>query len=245
VIWCFVLFFIPAFIFRKLFDSERLQLWELDVQFQRQLRNTFKQLKIRPRENNKRFLYLKMALAAIRYPFAVLLVYLFVSLLTWIYTDYGYTQPQVGQWIQMQPFPQTSKVPKYHWQPRESATWSTKLQAWVVQWPNRESEFVMYSTTGGELFRIRAEYPGHELLSHHWIHYFWPNQAGYLSNNSQVERIVFHLKPRRYLPWGPAWVRSWWFILLSVALLYTIFILLKTWYRTDSGSTVKVLQRRH
>ena len=114
----------------------------------------------------------------------------------------------------------------------------------LINRKNRESEFVMYSTTGDELFRIRSESLGHELLPHNWIHYFWPNQAGYLNSDSQVERVIFHLQPRRYLPWGPVWMQSWWFVLLSVALLYMAFILLKAWRRTDSDSTIKALKRR-
>jgi len=50
------------------------------------------------------------------------------------------------------------------------------------------------------------------------------NPNGYLPANSSVTRIEFALPPRDILPFGPAWIRPWWFVFFLVVVLTSFWL---------------------
>ena len=73
----------------------------------------------------------------------------------------------------------------------------------------------MRDADGRELLRLPAD-PSPVKLKRHWTALFFADPAGYLPDGSPVTAVSVGYPPNEVLPFGPGWVRSWWFFFLSV-----------------------------
>lgn len=241
VLWCIFLIGLPIAIVRLLLTNEKFRLWQLDLQFYRQLQNTFKSLKQSPRLNHKRFWRLWLQLNLMRLPIAILCVYLFIGLLSWMSLNFAYRLPKAGEWVPVKPIPERVQAPSWSWQPRENAIWSEKLQAYVIRWPGTDQKVTMYDQAGNIVFQLQPSQAGPVLTQFQLVHYLMANPAGYLGADTSIQEIRLELDEKRYLPWGGDWMGQWWVVLCLIAFVYLLYRIWSLWRRPAQDEPGKVL----
>ena len=126
-------------------------------------------------------------------------------LVVWVAGAFAYQAPEAGAPIRFSAEPAEAAI---YWEPPKAAT--SVDDDWLVTWPGPDSSVVM---TDGEapLLRLPLEHDVPVIHTHKWWNWFMANPLGYLPDGGDVETIHIALPERRYLGFGPDWMRGWMF----------------------------------
>lgn len=117
-----------------------------------------------------------------------------LCLIAWLSTTYGYRFPETGAVVRVQTFPETF-----------SATLSAALATAGVPHPR----LLVADQSGQIIYEQTLGAPVTTLHKRQWWNMLSGNPAGYLPDALGVERIDIELPRHTYVPFGPAWLRSW------------------------------------
>lgn len=127
-----------------------------------------------------------------------------IALLSWLEVDYSRTLPAADH------PPAVRVVP------------ASVLPEWVTE---SSAPRLRLHDGATELADIPITKPVPRVEKRQWWNWLIANPLGYLPGDSAVERVEIDLAPIAYLPFGPAWMRSW----LAIFLPTMIAISLLTW----------------
>jgi hypothetical protein len=117
-----------------------------------------------------------------------------LCLITWLSTTYGYSFPETGAAVHVQTFPETF-----------SATLSPAPATEEVPHPR----LLVADQSGRVVHEQALGAPVPTLHTRQWWNMLIGNPAGYLPDSIGIERIDIALPRHAYVPFGPAWLRSW------------------------------------
>jgi hypothetical protein len=128
-----------------------------------------------------------------------------LALLVWLSTAYGYAFPN-GAEIPVRTLPETG------------AARAQPVQAQAGH------EVVVLDGAGNVVERISLTVPVPTIHKRQWWNALVGNPLGYLPDSSRLESIELGLPQKEYLTVGPAWLRAWYVVFLSVVLAVSLAI---------------------
>ncbi|MDG1389597.1 MAG: hypothetical protein P8P79_14255 [Halioglobus sp.] len=143
--------------------------------------------------------------------------------LPWVSNTFGSHFPQAGEAIAVQVESYTPH--ELHWDLRE-APQRSGIGRWTLSWPDEGKELHLLDQHEQPVLALPLSEPTPVLHKRLWWNYLIGNPAGYLDPDHVVESITFNFPSRKFLPFGPDWLRGW----LSLFMLYLVsFSLLLKW----------------
>ena len=134
----------------------------------------------------------------------------------WVAGQFAYGLPQAGTEIAITAEPGRGALA---WQPAGSARETG--DGWAVDWPQEGGRLVMVSS-GEELLALPLEEPVPIIHDRRWWNVLMANPLGYLPDDLGVEAVHIGLPERRYLGFGPDWMRGWMFSFFLLFLLSSV-----------------------
>lgn len=130
-----------------------------------------------------------------------------LCLLVWLETAYGYAYPPPDQ------------APVIITQPESLPT------RWVEPGePGTPPHVQVLSPEGEVIVDIALDEPVTTVHERQWWNLLIGNPAGYLPPSAPVNSVGIALPSKAYLPFGPAWARSWVTVFLLVLVIASLFI---------------------
>ncbi len=133
-----------------------------------------------------------------------------ISLLTWLSTHYGYAYPPPGE------APRIEVVP-----PALQAEWVGKPRPEQPAAPSAP-HIVVTDADKKMLTTVALNAPVPTLHKQQWWNLFLGNPAGYLPDDTPVQRINVDLPEKEFLHFGPNWIRGWEFSFFVSLLIVSI-----------------------
>ncbi len=115
----------------------------------------------------------------------------------------------------------THQVPPLQW----SGTGARKMDengSWEIAWPSREKPASLVDSDGIVLLTLPGAAPVSTVHQKQWWNRFAGNPAGYLPSPGDVDVVAIGLPGMEFLPWGPAWLRSWLTLYFAVILIASL-----------------------
>jgi len=137
-------------------------------------------------------------------------------LVVWVAGEFAYEMPAPGAEVIFKAEPATGDIA---FEPPAAAV--TAESGWTVSWPEADAEVLM---TGGEriLLRLPLEEPVPVIHDRRWWNFLMANPLGYLPEDLATRAIHIGLPERRYLDFGPDWLRGWMFSFFLAFLLSSV-----------------------
>jgi hypothetical protein len=134
-----------------------------------------------------------------------------LCLLVWMSTAYGYGYPPAGAQPEIRTYPR--KLPARWVAVRPADASGPKTPH--IQLLNRREQVIR---------NIPLPVPVPAVHKRQWWNVLFGNPVGYLPDEAQVDWIEIDLPSQQFLPIGPAWMRGWEFLFLTVLLISSIVI---------------------
>jgi hypothetical protein len=137
-------------------------------------------------------------------------------MVVWVAGEYAYEMPAPGAEIRFEAEPAAGDIA---WEPPTAAI--AAAGGWTVRWPDADAEVLM---TGGEriLLRLPLEEPVPVIHDRRWWNVLMANPLGYLPDDFGAQAVHIGLPERRYLDFGPDWLRGWMFSFFLSFLLSSV-----------------------
>lgn len=103
-------------------------------------------------------------------------------------------------------------------------------ESFTIKWHKDKTVIIKMLKDSKEIV-ISKEKPQYYLNKKKWWNLLLPSPYGYLDQSIQINSIYFDLPTKEYLPWGPQWVKSWWFIF--VFSMFVFSLVLKVVFRIE------------
>lgn len=149
-------------------------------------------------------------LALIAWP-AVLSSLPVLALLVWLSNAYGHAFPANHAEVTIRTVPESLEA---HLEAAPPATATAAPR----------HEIVVRDRTGHIVDRVSWQAPVPTIHKREWWNLLLGNPAGYLPDDSPLERLDLELAPQHYLPVGPDWLRPWYVPFFGVLLLASLAI---------------------
>ncbi len=133
-----------------------------------------------------------------------------ISLLTWLSTHYGYGYPPQGE------APTIEVVPA-----ALQGQWVEQPSAGQPAAPSTP-HIVVTDDGNNRVTTVALEAPVPTLHKYQWWNLLLGNPAGYLPDDSPVQRISLELPEKEFLSFGPSWIRGWEFSFFVSLLVVSI-----------------------
>lgn len=137
-------------------------------------------------------------------------------LVVWVAGAFAYQAPEAGAPIRFTAEPANAAI---DWEPPSAA--EPAADGWLVTWPDAGSSVVLRD---GEtaLLSLPLEQAVPVIHIRKWWNWFMANPLGYLPEGRSVETIHIGLPARRYLAFGPDWLRGWMFSFFLAFLISSV-----------------------
>jgi len=142
-----------------------------------------------------------------------------IFIMVWISQAYSYTTPDAGSQISAQLNPVVSVQQNEQVQVNDNDDLS-------LSWP-ATGEIEVAEQGGGVIAAVPASTRTPILHKRQWWNMLFANPAGYLDDGSPISAITLDLPKIELLGFGPAWMRTWWFIYFLVLMTAAIAIKVK------------------
>lgn len=220
--WPALAYLLARLFYRLALPREKMKEWQLELLFQQQLQRTFRQLGSSWSGRSRRKRGLQLLVYGLR-PLVSLLALVFLfSLLLWLPQRFAWHSVGAGSTVLLSPQSEEPSALRTAAQaqvrPAQRVYWSDKLQAWTVLWPGAGEQIEFRGSDGKLWFTVSGHEPGTQVAPASWWQRIWP--ALQLESAAPFEWVQIERRPRYYLPWGPSWLRSWWFPPLLLALVW-------------------------
>lgn len=143
-----------------------------------------------------------------------------LALICWLSTDYGYTYPELGSTPNIQTIP-----------PQPHAKWIEGVRDEAVPKYRPPPHILIADHHQTIVADVSWRAPVPIVHKWQWWNTLVGNPIGYLPSNASVDRIEVALPDKKYLGFGPQWLRGWetpFFLSLIVVSIVT-----KMWRRID------------
>jgi hypothetical protein len=145
-----------------------------------------------------------------------------IFVMAWMSGSFGYHVPDPGEDVEIKTIGQT-----------EPLSWSSGIQVsgadqWTVRWPNPDSPISLRDPSGASLVSLPLSHPVPIKHKRMWWNALFANPLGSLPDDAPIDVIELDLKPKVFLPLGPAWMQGWEalfivFVLVSSVAIKVIF----------------------
>lgn len=137
-------------------------------------------------------------------------------LVVWVAGEFAYELPAPGAQIRFEAEPAAADIA---FEPPPAAV--ADESGWTVTWPEADAEVLM---TGGEriLLRLPLQEPVPVIHDRRWWNLLMANPLGYLPDDLAARAVHIGLPERRYIGFGPEWLRGWMFPFFMTFLLASV-----------------------
>jgi hypothetical protein len=137
-------------------------------------------------------------------------------LVVWVAGEFAYELPAPGAAIRFEAEPAAGDIA---FEPPAAAV--AAEGGWTVAWPDADAEVLL---TGGEriLLRLPLQEPVPVIHDRRWWNFLMANPLGYLPDDLAARAVHIGLPERRYLSFGPDWLRGWMFSFFLPFLLSSV-----------------------
>ena len=137
-----------------------------------------------------------------------------LCLIVWISNNYGYEKPEPNQEITITAFPNTEAI---------SSAGNNLQNQQVIYWPNNQM-IVELSDSTQKIAEITTGKLSSVIHKKLWWNKLIANPAGYIPEESPIERIDIHINKKRYLNIGASWMQSWEFTFFLAMIISSLAI---------------------
>ena len=81
--------------------------------------------------------------------------------------------------------------------------------SWSLAWPHGDGKVTLANPKGEALLALPTPAPTPIVHKKQWWNVLFANPGGYLSAEAPISAVHIGLPTSTYLPFGPAWMRSW------------------------------------
>ena len=137
-------------------------------------------------------------------------------ILVWMSNAYSASFPSAGQKISVEAVPdETHQVPPMHWRGGEAEE-GQQPGRWTISWPDAATPMQLIDSDGTIVLTVPTEAPVTTVHQKRWWNKLVGNQGGYLPSPGDVDAVAIALPSEEFLPFGPAWLRSWMTLFFAV-----------------------------
>lgn len=126
-------------------------------------------------------------------------------LVVWVAERFAYATPEPGEIVKVIAEPERGELA---WRPASAVT--PTEDGWALAWP-LAGDAVDLTLDGATLLSLSPEHPAPLIHQRRWWNVLIANPAGYLPEGIPTEVVRLELPERRFLAFGPEWMRGWMF----------------------------------
>ena len=138
-------------------------------------------------------------------------------IVAWVATAFVYDAPTAGDSITVSAQPEQTGL---NWTDNAKAT--SNDAGWIIQWPPEDQSVALIRNGGEQLLNLSANELHGVIHKRHWWNWLIANPAGYLPKDVAADIVRIDLPTRKYLSFGPEWMRGSLFVFFSVFLAASI-----------------------
>lgn len=142
-----------------------------------------------------------------------------IFLLAWLGTAYGHRFAQPGEIVEVAAFPDDAEL---RWTSESQIVMQNGL--WRLAWPAPDRKIRLFDAAGRAIAEFPHAAPVAVIHKKRWWNLILGNPAGYIPDDSLVDRIEINLPQTQYLDVGPEWLRSWEATFLTVLVVASVAI---------------------
>jgi len=140
-------------------------------------------------------------------------------IIVWLAGEFGYRQPEAGDAVQIETQPPPPVAATLEWSKPGLAENTEK--GWTLTWPAAEQSISLLQD-GRALFELPLDQSIPVIHKRQWWNWLVANPIGYLPPEAVIESVDIDLPQRRFLSFGPGWMRGWMFSFFTSFLLSSI-----------------------
>jgi len=144
-----------------------------------------------------------------------------LCILVWCSNQFAYEIPPPLKPVQIELEAKAGALNQVQWLPHQQSKPHTDSLSWEIPWPDQD-HLVRLQTQDQKIFSLPLSAPVTIIHEKRWWNWLIGNPAGYLVPDSPVKIIRINLTQQQIIPFGPSWVRSWWFSFFSMLLLVSM-----------------------
>lgn len=142
-------------------------------------------------------------------------------LLAWLSESYGYRLPEPGDPLAYEVVPAAAVV---RWNPPLPASGQPASAPQVVPYPAADASRTLEDQQQRELLSLPLRIAAPVIGKRVWWNLFFGNAAGYLPQDTPVDRVEFQLQRRQFLPLSLAWLGYWETVYFTVLIVGSLGI---------------------
>jgi hypothetical protein len=122
----------------------------------------------------------------------------------WLYSAFAFQTPSAGSAVDVRTTPQDEPISS-----EPPSALRQGAQQWQIIWPAGQQQAVILDRNGRSLMQISGVPASNVVERRVWWNRFIGNPAGYIPDESPIERIELVLPKHEVIAAGPSWMRGW------------------------------------
>jgi len=147
---------------------------------------------------------------------AVLATIPILFIVAWVATTFVYSAPVSGETLSVSAQPERGGLV---WS--DSANATVEEAGWSIKWP-ASAQSITLQDNGSDILALSDEQLFAVIHKRQWWNLLFGNPAGYLAKDQPTDIVRVELPQKRYLSFGPDWMRGWMFVFFGTFLLASI-----------------------
>lgn len=222
-LWAFISALVTSLVFKKLSNPDKISALKVTLKAKQKELNDhdgeFSELKGLALETMK----LSIKRMGLTFLPAMLASIPIIFVLTHLSNNYGLEHPQVGKNLPISvTWEDKNQISKIIIKTNSNEKIVDNIDS--ITWPKATETIELLESNNLSIVKFPLEISG-IIHKKQWWNSLIGNPAGYINDESQVNRIEFRFKPKKIINIGPSWMHGWLFVFFFLTFAFSIVFL--------------------